>query len=298
MERVRLLNSRFAHSIITFCEMIKIEHSIFALPFAYLGLILAEGGLPRPHLFFWVTVAMVSFRSFGMSLNRLIDRSIDKLNPRTENRALPAGKIKTSTVWLITAVCFLIYEISAYLLGPVCFSLSLIPVFLAWLYPWTKRFTWLSHFVLGIILGIAPYGAWLASRGEFSWIPGFLMLGIATWVAGFDMIYALLDVEFDRRQGLYSFPARFGQSLSMKVTQGLHFVTITAWVFMGIEAGLGMVYFSGLLLVSFFLVREHWLIKSFGLAKLEEAFFSMNAVVSIAIFLVTIADIWIRSLML
>ncbi|MBI3312863.1 MAG: UbiA family prenyltransferase [Candidatus Omnitrophica bacterium] len=278
-----------------FFEMIKIEHSIFALPFAYLGLVLAEGGFPRLYLLFWVTVAMVSFRSLSMSLNRLMDRAIDKLNPRTENRALPAGKIKTSTVWVITAVCLVIYELSAYQLGAICFWLSPIPVFLAWLYPLTKRFTWLSHFVLGIILGMAPYGAWLASRGTFSWVPGFLMLGIASWVAGFDMIYALQDVDFDRRQGLYSFPARFGPSLSMKVTRVLHLATLTFWFLMGQTAGLGWIYFIGLALAAFFLVREHWLVRSFGLKKLEEAFFSMNATISVSIFLMTVADISIRS---
>jgi hypothetical protein len=141
-----------------FLEMIKFEHSIFALPFAYLGLILAEGGWPRLSLFIWVTLAMVSFRTMGMALNRLIDAEIDARNPRTKNRALPTGKLKSPFVWAVTFLAFVLFEFFAWKLGPICFQLSPIPVILAWVYPFAKRFTWLSHFVLGIILGIAPYG--------------------------------------------------------------------------------------------------------------------------------------------
>ncbi len=276
-----------------FLEMIKFEHSIFALPFAYLGLFLgehAQGHWPRPHLFFGVTVAMVSFRTMGMALNRIIDSHIDGRNPRTKNRALPAGKLKISFVWLATAVSFFVFEASAWLLGPLCFLLSPIPVFFAVLYPWMKRFTWLSHVVLGIILGIAPYGAWLASQRSFSWIPGLLSLGVICWVTGFDMIYALQDIDFDRQSGLYSFPARFGYDASLFTTRILHVLTVAAWIFLGKLAGLGIVYFLGMGIVIFFLVREHWLVWSFGLQKLNEAFFTMNAVVSLSVFLATVID--------
>jgi len=188
---------RLTQKTAVFLEMIKFEHSIFALPFAYLGLVLGEGGWPRWNLFLWVTVAMVSFRTMAMALNRIIDIEIDRDNPRTESRALPKGRLNIPFVWLASLVSFVIFEFSAYRLGPLCLALSPIPVALAWLYPWTKRFTWFSHLILGIILGIAPYGAWLASRDAFSWVPGFLFLGVATWVAGFDIIYALQDQDFD-----------------------------------------------------------------------------------------------------
>ena len=273
-----------------FLEMIKFEHSVFALPFAYLGLVLAEGGWPRPYLLGWVTLAMVSFRTMAMALNRLIDLQIDGANPRTRDRALPAKKIKAPFVWRIVLLAFLLFEWSAFKLGPRCFTLSPIPVFLAWLYPWMKRFTWASHFVLGLILGMAPYGAWLASRGEFSWVPGLFTLGVASWVAGFDIIYALQDEGFDSENGLYSIPARFGKKRSLEFTRCLHAATILFWFAAGSLAGLGWIYFAGLGAVALFLMREHWLVRSFGLKKIGEAFFVMNAIVSLAIFAATVAD--------
>jgi len=274
----------------TFLEMIKIEHSIFALPFAYLGLILGERGWPRLEIFIWVTAAMVSFRTMAMGFNRLIDMPIDRDNPRTSARALPAGKLKPGFVWWMTLLAFFLFEVSAAQLGTLCLSLSPWAAFLAWLYPFAKRFTWLSHFLLGIILAMAPYGAWIGSRHDFSWIPGLFSIGIAAWVAGFDIIYALQDEEFDRQYGLFSFPARFGKAASLRLTQILHVLTVVCWLGAGILAGLGAIYFAGLVLVVIFLVREHWLVASFGLKKLEEAFFTMNAIVSLSVFAAVLAD--------
>jgi 4-hydroxybenzoate polyprenyltransferase len=279
------------HKIKVFFEMIKFEHSIFALPFAYLGLILGERGWPRLHIFIGVTVAMVSFRTMGMALNRLVDMPIDALNPRTKNRALPAGSLKTSFVGAAALLSFMIFEVTTYHLGPACFHLSPVPVFLAILYPYLKRFTWFSHLVLGMILAIAPYGAWLASRGVFSWVPGLFSIGIMTWVCGFDMIYALQDVEFDRKYGLFSFPSRFNTEITLKVTKLLHIITLASWLGAGHLAGLGVIYFLGMALVAAFLVREHWLIHSSGLVKIDEAFFTMNAVVSVAVFAAVIFDL-------
>ena len=290
MERVRLLIQNSWTKTRLFLEMIKFEHSIFALPFAYLGLFLAERGWPRWDLFFWVTAAMVSFRTMAMGLNRLIDLPIDRQNPRTKNRALPAKSLKPYFVWILTGASWAIFELSAFQLGALCFKLSPIPVLLAWIYPWAKRFTWFSHLVLGIILGISPYGAWLASRGEFSWIPGLLTIGVAAWVAGFDIIYALQDEDFDRQFGLYSFPARFGSKAAIQVTTVLHFVTWLAWFSTGMIAGLGRVYQLGIVLTGIFLIREHWLVRSFGIKKVEEAFFTMNAIVSVSVFLAVVAD--------
>ncbi|HTL48554.1 MAG TPA: UbiA-like polyprenyltransferase [Verrucomicrobiae bacterium] len=275
-------------------EMIKFEHSVFALPFAYMGLFLAERGMPRGRLFFWITVAMVSFRSMAMGANRLIDAAIDARNPRTSGRALPAKKLSRPFVWALTLMFFAVFEVSAWILGPLCFKLSVFPLLLAWLYPVMKRFTWLSHALLGIILGIAPYGSWIAARGDFSWVPGLLMIGITAWVAGFDIIYALQDVDFDRREGLFSFPSRFGLEKSLRVTAWLHGVTVVAWAAMGWQAGLGWIYASGLTAVVILLVREHWLIKSFGLKKIQEAFFTLNAIISLGLFAATLTDLWIR----
>lgn len=287
--------SRLLGKTRVFLEMIKFEHSIFALPFAYAGLFLGESGWPRWRLFLLVSVAMVSCRTMGMALNRLIDLKIDALNPRTQSRALPAGMLKKNFVWLATFISFVIFEWSAYQLGPLCFKLSAVPVLLSVLYPFLKRFTWLSHMVLGIILAIAPYGAWLASTSQFSWAPGFISLGVMAWVTGFDVIYALQDVAFDRKQGLYSFPARFSPEAGLKVTRLLHALTIFFWFAAGWTAGLGWIYILGLIAAALFLIREHWLIRAFGLQKVSEAFFTMNAVISVIFLISVVLDLSFRS---
>ncbi|MBI3317023.1 MAG: 4-hydroxybenzoate octaprenyltransferase [Candidatus Omnitrophica bacterium] len=271
--------------------MIKFEHSIFALPFAYLGLFLALENWPTPQLFMGITVAMISFRTMGMGLNRLIDKDIDARNPRTQNRALPQGRLKLNFVWAVTALSFFIFEFTALKLGRLCFFLSPIPVALAWIYPYTKRFTWSCHFVLGILLGIAPYGAWLAGGREFSWTAGFLMLGVASWVAGFDILYALQDLEFDQRNGLHSFPARFGFHASLQAVGALHASTLLFWYLAGTQAGLGLIYRAGLGIIALLLVREHAQVRKFGIAKINETFFTANARVSLSIFLMVLLDL-------
>ncbi|HOW87278.1 MAG TPA: UbiA-like polyprenyltransferase [Candidatus Omnitrophota bacterium] len=273
-----------------FLEMIKFEHSVFALPFAYLGLFFGVGGVPDFFLFFWVTVAMVSFRTMAMAMNRLLDRALDAENPRTQGRALPQKKIRVRSVWIATAVSLLVFEISAYLLGPLCFALSPVPVFLAGVYPFTKRFTWLSHFVLGLILGIAPYGAWIAATGKFGWAPMFLTIGVMCWVAGFDMIYALQDIDFDMKKGLFSFPSRFGIAATLKFTRLLHAASVFCWFAAGFLAGMGICYWVGLIVVTGFLIRENQLVRSFGVSKINEAFFLTNAVVSIVLFVSVVLD--------
>lgn len=271
--------------------MIKFEHSVFALPFAYMGLFLAEGGWPHLPLFLWVTVAMVSFRTMAMAANRLIDETIDKLNPRTRGRALPAGLLSKRFAWAAALLSLAVFEVSCWRLNPLCLSLSPVVVLLAWLYPCLKRFTWLSHFLLGMILGIAPYGAWLASRESFSWVPGYFCLGIMVWVAGFDIIYALQDEAFDREHHLFSFPARFGRESSLKMTRWLHMFAVLFWLAAGVQGGLGLSYFAGVLLAAVFMVREHWLVRSYGLERIQEAFFHMNAVISISVFLAVVLDL-------
>ena len=274
-----------------FLEMIQFEHSIFALPFAYLGLFLASGGRPRPSTFSWVTLAMVAFRTASMALNRLMDQEIDRRNPRTRDRALPAGLLRRPFVWIAVAVSVLLFVLSASQLNRLCLSLSWIPLALAVLYPFCKRFTWASHLLLGLILGIAPYGAWLAAGRDFSWIPALMMMGVIVWVAGFDMIYALQDLKFDQTSGLYSFPACFGENAGLVCTRIFHGLAFVFWTMAGVLAGLGWLYFSGLVLAGFFLIRENWLVRTFGLAKAGQAFFTMNAVVSVSLFVFVLADL-------
>lgn len=278
----------------TFLVEIKFEHSLFALPFAYLGLFLAEEGFPRLLLAGWVTAAMVTFRTFSMAMNRLIDREIDAENPRTQDRALPQKKLTPRFVAGIALLSLALFGVIAWRLGPLCFSLAPIPAFLAAAYPFLKRFTWLSHGVLGIILGISPYGAWLASRPEFSWIPGLLCMGVVCWVSGFDILYALQDFEFDQGSGLKSVPVRFGKGKALGIARLLHAISLSAWAGAGILAGLGWIYALGLGGVAFFLVREHRLVQRFGLEKIKQAFFTMNVGVSLAVFLAAVASLYLR----
>lgn len=274
-----------------FLQDIKLEHSLFALPFAYLGLFFAEKKVPGFFLFFWITIAMVSFRTLAMGLNRLFDRTIDAENPRTQGRALPQKKIPIGFAALAVLVSFLVFEWSAFVLGTLCFWLSPVPVVLALIYPLTKRFTWLSHFVLGLILGIAPYGAWIASRQAFGWSPAFLTGGVLCWVAGFDMIYALQDIDFDRKRGLHSVPAKWGEVNTLRITRILHGLAVLCWALAGFLNGAGLIYGLGLALVVYFLFREHQLIYFSGIAKMNEAFFVMNAVISFTLFFAAVLDV-------
>jgi len=282
---------RVIKKIFVFLEMIKFEHSLFALPFAYAGLFLAKKGLPPVDKLIWVTGAMISFRTSAMALNRLFDQEIDSRNPRTRMRALPAGFLKRSFVWGITLGSVAVFVFCAYRLNPLCFLLSWIPIVLAVLYPFSKRFTWGAHFLLGAILGLAPYGAWLAAGREFSWIPGLMTLGVAVWVAGFDMIYAMQDREFDVREGLYSFPACFGEKASLNLTGFLHGIALLCWAAAGFLAQLGVFYFSGLVLASGLLLWENTLIRVKGIASLQQSFFTLNVFVSVSLFVLMAVDL-------
>ena len=268
-----------------FFELIKFEHSIFALPFAYLGLFFAEGRFPRPHLLFWVTIAMVAIRTAGMCLNRLIDQELDEQNPRTRGRIPLIEILKRPRLWMIAIGSIAIFIFSAAQLNSICFFLSPVPVLLVWVYPYSKRITWCSHFLLGMILGLAPYAGWLAGRGHWSLIPLLLTLAVMSWVSGFDMFYALQDLEFDQAHQLYSYPARYGVKRTILSVSVLHSITIFALALLGWVVALGFWYWIGWTIVVALIVREHGLVHRFGLGKIDEAFFNMNALVSVVIFL-------------
>jgi 4-hydroxybenzoate polyprenyltransferase len=303
-----------SNKLLIFLEMIKFEHSIFALPFAYLGLFLgfaekatvtsttfvgARHASPLLSsfswpIFLWVTVAMVSLRTAAMALNRLIDQAIDAQNPRTQARALPAGLLSRPFTWFVTALCLAIFVFSAARLNPMCLMLSPIPIALSVIYPYLKRFTWLSHWVLGLTLGIAPYGGWLAVQPEWSWIPGILTIAVTCWVSGFDVFYALQDVAFDRTRGLHSLPSRFGVApavLTAKLSQG---ITIAAFVVLGLAARFGLFYWIGVIAASGLIWREHRMVSAADLSKLNVAFFNMNAWVSVVIFAGTFLDLMVN----
>ena len=276
---------------LAFLELIKFEHSLFALPFAYLGLFVAEKGFPKPRVFIWVTLAMVAIRTVGMCLNRLIDQPIDEKNPRTRGRIALLELLRRSRIWLITFASVLIFLFSCAELNSLCFLLAPIPVTLVWVYPYLKKITWLSHFVLGSILGLAPYAGWLASRAEWSWSPMLLTIAVVTWVSGFDMFYALQDVDFDRVNNLKSFPVRFGVQKTIVTVRFLHGMTALMLAVFGLFLKMGLWYWMGWLAVSALIIREHRLVNQFGLEKIDEAFFNMNAWVSVVIFLAVTLDL-------
>jgi len=263
-------------------EMIKIEHTLFALPFALLGAILAAEGLPDGRTLFWILVAMVGARSAAMAFNRLVDCEFDRQNPRTRNRALPAGRVSPGYVRAFTVVSAAVFLVAAAMLNRL--TLMLAPVALAsiLLYSYTKRFTEYSHLVLGWCLAIAPTGAWIAVRGALdSWLPLAVSLAVMMWVAGFDVIYACQDVDFDRRVGLHSLPARFGLRRALRIARVFHGIAFASLVWAFRLAGLRWLGGVGLAATLLLLIRQHRLVRPDDLSRVNEAFFTTNACVSL-----------------
>lgn len=275
----------------TFLEMIKFEHSIFALPFALTAVFLATAGNPGLTDLFWIVVAMVGARSLAMTLNRLLDHRIDGANPRTASRALPAGLLSRKEVWGFAALSLAILLAAVTRLHPICRFLWPPVVLLFVLYPYTKRFTWACHFVLGLCLGLAPMGAWVAVTGDLSspiWILG---LAVALWTAGFDIIYACQDIDIDRRQGLFSIPSRFGPAASLTLARLLHFASLLLFLATGVVFRLEGAYYAGIFVVALLLVYEHRLVSPRDLSRLDMAFFTMNGVIAALFFLFTAVDL-------
>ncbi|MCB9470066.1 MAG: UbiA family prenyltransferase [Candidatus Obscuribacterales bacterium] len=272
-------------------EMIKIEHTVFALPFALSGLVLAS---PQPPSFLTVLFTILAFvgaRSAAMTLNRLIDLKIDGKNPRTQDRALPAGRIKKSTAFIFTVLSFGLMLGAASQLPPLCLQLS--PIAVLWLsfYSFTKRFTYLCHIVLGIALGGAALGGWIAAGGELASVaPWLLAFAVSTWVAGFDIIYASQDVGFDQEEKLFSLPSKFGIGKALLISRSLHVLTVTALLALGLNLHLSWFYWLGAASVAAMLIYEHSLVSENDLSKVNAAFFTVNGVVSILAFLAILSD--------
>ena len=267
-------------------EMIKIEHTLFALPFAFLGAVLAANGLPSPRQILWIVVAMVGARSTAMAFNRIADRNFDARNPRTATRALPAGLLSVGFVWAFTIISAAIFLLAAAMLNRL--TLLLAPVALAsvLLYSLTKRWTQFSHIVLGWCLSIAPTGAWIAVRGEIgSAIPLLLSLVVLLWTAGFDVLYACQDYDFDRREGLRSIPARAGIARALWIARALHVGAFLALVWLYAITGLGPLAFAGVIATGALLAYQHRLVRADDLGRLNAAFFTTNAFVSVILLL-------------
>lgn len=278
-------------SFVETMKMIKIEHSIFALPFALASAVLAADGLPSGRILILILVAMVAARSAAMAFNRFIDADIDKENPRTAIRSIPAGRLTKRYALVFTLTCCVIFVGTAWLLNPLAFKLA-VPMLMVLLgYSLTKRFTALCHVVLGISLGLAPLGAWIAVTGEFSWIPVYLGLAVTGWTAGFDIIYACQDFEFDRDNKLHSIPTALGISKSLWLSRILHISMFSLLIWFGFHVELGLAYWIGIGLVAICLVYEHVLVWGGDLSKVDQAFFMMNGIISLVFGATTITAI-------
>jgi 4-hydroxybenzoate polyprenyltransferase len=271
-------------------EMIKFEHTIFALPFAFTGAVLAADGLPPWRTVFWIVVAMVGARSAAMGFNRWADRKIDAANPRTRTRALPMGLVSPAQVVLFIVVSSALLVFAAYMLNPLAFSLSPLALAVVFFYSYTKRFTYLSHAFLGLAISLAPVGSWVAVAGRIE-LPA-LVLGAAVlfWLVGFDVLYALQDVAFDRQAGLHSIPQRFGIRNALWISRASHAATIVMLVWLSFMLPLGCLYLIGVFIAAALLVYEHSLVKENDLSKLNIAFFNMNGYLSVTVFAFTLLD--------
>lgn len=277
-----------------FAEMVKFEHTVFALPFAYIAVFLARNAIILDAAFFWITMAMIGARTAAMALNRMIDRMIDSRNPRTSNRALPRGTISLNEVRSYTLLSVLLFFLAAYQLSPLAFALAPVCLLAFVFYSYTKRFTWLSHVALGLTIGLAPLAAWIAVTGSIA--PGaiLLSLGVACWVAGFDVMYACDDFEYDRREGLFSIPARFGIAAALQTAAAFHAGATLFFALTGAILGLGPSYWLGLVLAVLLMYQQHALLSPHNLGKLKFAFFQLNGTLSITMLLATLIEVSLR----
>ena len=275
-------------------DMIKFEHTLFALPFAFIGALLARKGLPTGWQLTWIVVAMVGARSAAMTFNRIVDVHYDRLNPRTTGRALVSGTLSIQFAVAFTVVMSGLFVFAAWQLNTLCFYLSFPTLAILLLYSYTKRFTSLSHVVLGFAIGCAPLAAWLAIRGEFAWPPILLSAAVMFWVAGFDLIYALQDIEFDRKARLFSLPSKLGVAPALRISTLFHGVTVVLLTATAMIAGLGWIAYAGIAIVAGILYWEHRLVTPDDLSRINVAFFNLNGYVSILLLLTFAGDILIR----
>jgi len=273
-----------------FARLVKIEHTVFALPFAYVGAFLAVDGTPSGHDLLWITLAMVGARSLAMALNRLIDAGIDARNPRTAGREIPSGQLSVAQVAVFCVASLALFLAAVWQLDPIVRWLWPIPVAGFVVYPYLKRFTWVCHLWLGAVDGLAPVGAWVAITGKLPWQAWMLGAAVALWVAGFDFFYALFDEEIDRREGLHSIVTRFGVRGAFVGARLAHGATIVCLVAAGLGLPVGVFYWLGVAAVALLLAYEHSLVRPGDLRRLDAAFFTMNGVISVVFAAFVIVD--------
>jgi 4-hydroxybenzoate polyprenyltransferase len=276
-----------------FLDAIKFEHTVFALPFAYIAMVLAANGWPGWWVLIWVTLAMVGGRTLAMSVNRLADRVLDARNVRTAGRHLPARLLTPGQVTAAAAAAAALFFLSAWMLNPLCLALAPVAAVFLIGYSYTKRFTWLSHWILGFTDGIAAAGGWIAVRSAFDPPVFVLWFALTVWIAGFDLIYACQDVEFDRANGLYSVPARFGISAALTAARVCHLLTVLAFAALGLLVpSMGGLYWLGVLAVAGLFVYEHSLVSPTDLSRLDVAFFNVNGYIAVILFAAVLAGRW------
>jgi 4-hydroxybenzoate polyprenyltransferase len=273
-------------------DAIKFEHTVFALPFAYIAMLLAAHGWPGVWTVVWVTAAMVGARTCAMATNRVVDRWIDARNPRTAGRHLPRGVLSVGQLRSVAVAGAVIMFVAAALLNALCLTLAPLALLFLVGYSYTKRFTWASHWILGFTDGIAAAGGWIAVRGAFELPALVLWLALTVWIAGFDLIYACQDVEIDRAQGLYSFPARFGIAAALGWARVNHALTAAALAWLGVLMGLGVLYWIGWLAVVALLVYEHSLVRPGDLSRLDMAFFNVNGYIAVIVLVAVVSGLW------
>ena len=278
----------------TFLEMIKFEHTIFALPFAFTGAFLAAEGPPPLRVCLLILGAMVGARTAAMTFNRIVDLPFDAKNPRTKNRPLVTGEIRLREAWFFFLLSSALFFLCAYGLNPLAFKLSPIAFFVLLAYSFTKRFTWLCHLFLGLAIGLSPLAGWIAVRPEFDLLPLVLSTGVLFWVAGFDILYACLDEEFDRKLGLYSIPARFGRQKAFYFSAFCHFVAFLCFLVVGVLGGLNLWYYLGLAITLVLFIAQRVVISPHDLSRLDLSFFTFNGAISVVLFLGTFLALFFK----
>ena len=268
-------------------EMIKFEHTVFAMPFAFIGAFLAKRGVPDAITFLWVVLAMVGARTAAMGFNRIVDRRFDAANPRTADRALPAGSVKLVEAWLMVMLAAALFFFACSQLNRLTLLLSPFALGLTFFSSLTKRFTWLCHVVLGVALAFSPLGGWVAVKGTLVDYPFALSLGVLFWVAGFDTVYACLDADFDREAGLFSLPSRFGRERAFRLAVAFHAVAFALFVATGILTGLRWPYYVGIVLTAGALFYQHLVVNPRDLSRIQLSFFTLNGLISLTLFVAT-----------
>jgi len=273
--------------ILALLEMIKFKHTVFAMPFALIGAFLAGRGVPSFRVFCFVVLAMVGARTCAMGFNRIADRRFDAANPRTAQRALPAGEVSLLESWAMVILSGILFFFACFMLNPMALTIAPFALSLTLVYSLTKRFTWLCHVVLGVALAFSPLGGWVAVAGTLVGYPWVLSLGVLFWVTGFDCIYACLDADFDRKAGLYSMPATLGRKRAFQLAVFFHVLAFVFFTLTGYQSGLNIFYYAGVVLTGAALFYQHLVVNPKDLSRIQVSFFSMNGFIALALFLAT-----------